>query len=63
VLDLGYNLGASRRIAAMYQDAHSSFAKPAGDQSAHAVGRSGDERGLSGQVFQVDSAPWPERPS
>jgi hypothetical protein len=36
----------------MHQDARSGFAEPAGDQSTDAVGRSGDEHGLSGQLLQ-----------
>jgi hypothetical protein len=63
VLDLGHNLGASLRVSAMYQDVRSGFAEAAGDQSADANGRSGDNCCFSVQLVQADLPPWPERPS
>jgi hypothetical protein len=36
----------------MYQDSRPGFAKPAGDEAADAIGRSGDECRLPGQLLQ-----------
>jgi hypothetical protein len=47
--DLGDDAGTALRIAAMYQDARPGHAEPTGNQAADAVGRAGDQGGLSVQ--------------
>ena len=49
LLDIGDDAVAALLVAAVHQDAGAGLAKPAGHHAADAVGRAGDECGLSGQ--------------